>query len=786
MDASGRQSMLEMYIFENVQMIEQLEDLLIESEQTGQVTLDAVNEVFRIMHTIKGSSAMMEFDQVAALAHALEDLFDVLRVQPGIQVDTQLLTDQVLQSADFFKEEIAKAEAGDTLDGDAASLINQVRRFHQQLISDDAAEHTENAAAAVPEKSAKKSAENSGANATENDAKKTESKPASVPDILSEPDFASASEPDPASESEAKPRKPPVIDLGENGPASYYAKIFFEEGCQMENMHAFAIVHNLQSHVVEQYCFPADIADDEATAGIIQKQGFALYFTAFEPQEDLFAVLDQSMFMESLDLSRIDAIPESVISGEAQSDPLDPKYISRDNAADETSDLLQSAAGDDDSGADAYAAADREEGQKQALIADDMSDDDPMTVAGGNAAAGAIIPAAKEKATGMRTQSVISVHISKLDTLMDLVGELVISEAMVTHNPELDNLELDSFHKAARQLNKLTNELQDIVMSIRMVPVAATFHKMQRIVRDMTRKLNKNVQLQLLGEETEVDKSIIDQLGDPLMHLIRNGLDHGIESPADRLAAGKPEEGTLTLEARNAGSDVWITIRDDGKGIDPKVILEKARDKGLLDKPENEYSEKEILSFILLPGFSTKDAVSEFSGRGVGMDVVRENIEKIGGTINIDSEKGKGTAFQIRIPLTLAIIDGMLLSVGNASYILPITAIRESFRPSEEQIIVDSEGNEMLMIRGECINVLRLHEQFNSQTQTHKLHEGILIMVEDDDQMVCLFADNLLGEQQAVVKPLPAYIRKTKGLAGCTILGDGSISLILDVGKLLA
>jgi two-component system chemotaxis sensor kinase CheA len=369
--------------------------------------------------------------------------------------------------------------------------------------------------------------------------------------------------------------------------------------------------------------------------------------------------------------------------------------------------------------------------------------------------------------------------------LMDLVGEIVISEAMVTRNPDLDGLLLENFNKAARQLRKLTSELQDIVMSIRMIPVASTFHKMQRIVRDMNRKLGKDVELKLSGEETEVDKNIIDHLSDPLMHLIRNALDHGIESKEERIHSGKIEKASIYLEAKNAGGDVWISVKDDGKGLNKNKILQKAKDQGLLNKPESDYTEKEIYSFILLPGFSTKDSVSEFSGRGVGMDVVRENIEKVGGTILIDSIPGCGTTISIKIPLTLAIIDGMLIAVGKSRYIIPTTAIRESFRAEAKQIIEDTEGNELIMLRGECYSVIRIHRKFGVNTEVTNLEEGIIVVVEDGSNTVCLFADELVGEQQVVVKPIPAYIRKSKGLAGCTIQGDGSISLILDVNGIL-
>jgi len=302
----------------------------------------------------------------------------------------------------------------------------------------------------------------------------------------------------------------------------------------------------------------------------------------------------------------------------------------------------------------------------------------------------------------------------------------------------------------------------------------------------MCKKLNKEVQLQLMGEETEVDKNIIEHISDPLMHLIRNAIDHGIEQKGQRLKSGKPGKSSIILEAKNSGGDVWITVKDDGNGLDKQRIMEKAKQKMLLTKPENEYSDSEIFSFILLPGFSTNEKVSEYSGRGVGMDVVRENIEKIRGSINIDSIDKVGTRISIKIPLTLAIIAGMMVKVGREKYIIPITSIRQSFKPKADQIIVDHEGNELIMIRGQCFCIVRIHNKFHLDTQVTNIEDGILVVIDDGTNLVCLFADELVGEQQVVVKPVPYYIRKVKGLGGCTIQVDGSISLIIDVNGLLA
>ncbi len=295
----------------------------------------------------------------------------------------------------------------------------------------------------------------------------------------------------------------------------------------------------------------------------------------------------------------------------------------------------------------------------------------------------------EKEAQSSSAQGIISVSITKLNKLIDLVGEMVIAEAMVTQNPDLKGLNLDNFQKAARQLQKISGELQDMVMSIRMVPISSTFNKMHRIVRDMSKKLDKQVALEIIGEETEVDKNIIEHISDPLMHVVRNSIDHGLEATEDRIAAGKPPIGTITIEAKNAGSDVLIIVKDDGRGLDKEKILKRAKENGLLHKPENLMTDKEIYSLVFLPGFSTTEKITEFSGRGVGMDVVSKNIEAVGGTTWIDSSPGVGTITTMKIPLTLAIIDGMNVRVGNSCYTIPTTDIRESFRPEEKAIIKD-------------------------------------------------------------------------------------------------
>jgi two-component system chemotaxis sensor kinase CheA len=327
-------------------------------------------------------------------------------------------------------------------------------------------------------------------------------------------------------------------------------------------------------------------------------------------------------------------------------------------------------------------------------------------------------------------------------------------------------------------------------MSVRMVPIQSVFQRMRRGLRDMSKRLGKNVELVILGETTEVDKTILDAIGDPIMHLVRNAVDHAIELPEERAAAGKHQTGHVTLSAQNVGSDVIISVSDDGRGLDKDNILDKAERKGLLKKPVSEYTDREIHNLLMAPGFSTKEDITEYSGRGVGLDVVKMNIERIGGTVIIESVKGVGTNILMKIPLTLAIIDCMELRVGKEIFAIPINNIKESFKASVGQFVVDPTGNEMIILRGVVYPIVRLYERLGIERAIKDLDEGILILADATDREGCILVDELIGKFQVVVKGLPQYLNgfgiKSKGISGCTIMGNGDVSLILDVQELLS
>lgn len=653
-DHSIEDPLLEMYLFENSQLIEQLEATILHNEETNAYPLSSVNEIFRVMHTIKGSSTMMQFDGLATLSHHLEDLFEFIRKENPELPDYSILSELVFSFIDYTKVEFHKIRNLAPADGDASNLIANVKRYLSEL-------QQVHSASVEPEVN----------------------------------------------------------------PHLYKAIIYFTEGCGMENVRAFQMVQQVKELTDSLWYLPEDIMQNHETSEIIIQDGFQLFMKTELEYVDLQSFLTQATgYLRQLELVKL------------ENDPLDEQIEPNLHKP------------------------------HQAVPPQEI----------------------KDAVASSLSSSFISINLEKLDGLMDLIGELVIAEAMVTQNPDLVGLKLDQFHKAATHLKKITSEIQDTAMSIRMVPLTGTFQKMQRVVRDMSKKLNKEVQLVMVGDDTEVDKNIIEHISDPMMHMVRNAIDHGIETREDRLTAGKPGIAKLTLEAKHEGSEVLIIVRDDGCGLNKEKILQRARQNEMIYKNEHDMTDREIFNLILLPGFSTKESITEFSGRGVGLDVVMKNIKTVGGSVSVDSVPQQGTSITVKIPLTLAIIDGMNIRVGTSRYTIPTTAIRESFKPDLKDVITDPSGQELIMVRGQCYPVLRLNERFMMRSDKIHLDEGILIMIEKDEKRLCLFADELLGQQQVVVKTLPQYmrnIRKIGGISGCTLLGDGSISLILDASKIV-
>lgn len=379
-----------------------------------------------------------------------------------------------------------------------------------------------------------------------------------------------------------------------------------------------------------------------------------------------------------------------------------------------------------------------------------------------------------------KTSYQVKVDIQKLDNLVDLTGELVISQSMIRQHPVIRSCNDNALNKNLNQLSQIVTGLQQTAMSMRMVPIKNTFQKMVRLVRDLSKSKNKNVELKMSGEDTEIDRNVVDALYEPLVHMIRNAVDHGIEMPEERDSSGKPKKATVFLKAYHKGNTIVIEIQDDGKGLDKERILQKALSQQLISE-DADLSDSEIYDLIFHPGFSTAATVTDVSGRGVGMDVVKRGIESLRGRLEIDSEVGVGTTFTIHLPLTLAIIEGMNVRVGMERYIIPTITILESFRPKPEQCHTVSGKGEMVEARGELIPLIRLAEVFHVRADFDDPSEGLVVVVEHRGRKRGLFLDELLGKEEIVIKSLGETLKNIKGVAGGAILEDGRIGLILDI-----
>ncbi|MGE0679650.1 MAG: chemotaxis protein CheA, partial [Candidatus Binatia bacterium] len=379
----------------------------------------------------------------------------------------------------------------------------------------------------------------------------------------------------------------------------------------------------------------------------------------------------------------------------------------------------------------------------------------------------------------------IRVPTEKVDKLINLVGELVITQSMISQTLEHFSLaKLNQLRESITELERNTRELQERVMAVRMMPIGNSFSRFPRLVRDLATQLNKKIAVQMIGEETELDKGVIERISDPLTHLVRNAADHGIESPEERRAVGKPEQGTIRLQAYHQGGNVIIEVGDDGRGLNVERIKQKALAQGLIG-PEDNLSEEQLHALIFHPGFSTAAVVSDVSGRGVGMDVVKKNIEALNGSVTVVSELGKGSCLRIKLPLTLAIIDGLSVKVGDDIYILPLVSIVESIRPRPEQVKRLFGRGEVIAVRGEFLPLIRLYHLFNTPTHIIDPSKGLVVIVETEGKKSGILVDELLGQAQVVIKNLEANYQKVEGVVGATILGDGRVALILDVQGLI-
>ena len=701
-DEFNTEGMLDMYLFENEQLLEQLQEMVLDQKDAECFDEDSINEIFRTMHTIKGSSGIMMFDNITAISHKLEDVFFYLRESHPDNVPHLELVEHVLEVEDFITGEMEKIKSGQATDGDPSGIIANLDQFLNKI-------------------------QNGG---EENETK-------DLPQNVHE-----------------EPKQFYIAPVASSDSRFYKINIIFFQETEMANVHAYKVVYALKEIAEDILYSPEDIIADESSAQTIIEKGFRILLQAQASEEEVRNIIGVGYDIEKVDIYECHA--EEFLQG-------------FDFA--ETSIDLESSVEE----IEAKKEADKGEKKENAIAPGDfvIKPKEP----------GKPKKLAKDKAKSDKA-TFISVNVNKMDMLMDLIGELVISESVVMQNPDLKvpGLDLTNFNKAASQMAKISTDLQNVIMSMRMVPLTNTFQKMNRIVFDVSRKLGKDIDFEMVGENTEVDKNIIEHISDPLMHLVRNAVDHGIETDEERKSTGKREKGKVTLAAKTEAGKVWISVTDNGKGLERDKILAKARKQGILEegKPDSAYTDKEVYQFITLPGFSTNEQVTEYSGRGVGMDVVVQNIQAIGGLLEIESTPGEGSTMNLKIPLTLAIVDGVVLETGTSSFVVETGLVKEFVSVREDMMIHEPTGDEFVMLRGECFPVLRLGDWYGLKDYQQSVEDGMMVVLELDGKTICMFVDKLVGKQEIVVKPIPSYIKKVKGISGCTQLGDGSIALILD------
>ncbi|MDD6035479.1 MAG: chemotaxis protein CheA [Lachnospiraceae bacterium] len=708
------QGMLDIYLFENRQLLEKLQEIVLEQKDEECFDEESINEIFRTMHTIKGSSGVMMFDEITKLSHKLEDVFYYLRESKPQNVPHMELVEYVLKVSDFINAEMDKIQDGEAADGVAGELVDDIDRFLTSIKNGDGEK--------------------------EKDIKENVHE---------------------------EPQQFYIAPMATSASRFFKIYVTFNPDVPLANVHAYKIIYSMKEIAEDLLHYPEDIISDESSADEILENGFKILLQAQCSEQDLRGIIQEGYDIKKVEIYECNA-----------------KEFQQgfDSFGTEIRIDLESSVEEIEAKADvAEAAKLKEEAAKKEIAPGDFVIESKEPGKGKKLA--------KDKSKKQEKAAFISVDVQKMDMLMDLIGELVISESVVLQNSDLKvpGLKLDNFNKAAVQMTKISTDLQNVIMSMRMMPLTNTFQKMNRIVFDVSRKLGKDIEFEMSGEYTEVDKNIIEHISDPLMHLVRNAVDHGIETEEERIAQGKTEKGKVTLWAKTESGKVWIGVQDNGKGLDREKILAKARKQGLLDsaKEESDYTDKEVYQFITLPGFSTNEKVTEYSGRGVGMDVVVSNLQSIGGSLEIESTPGQGSLMLLKIPLTLAIIDGIIMGVGKSYFVLETGAVKEFVSIRENRLIQQPNGREFVMIRGEGYPVLRIGEWYKLHDYKADVEEGMLVLVEAEKKTICLFVDRLIGNQEIVVKPIPDYIKKVKGLTGCTQLGDGSIALILDVAGLV-
>jgi two-component system chemotaxis sensor kinase CheA len=744
----------QLFYEESYEGLDSMESILLDLE-VGTMDKEITNSIFRVVHSIKGGAGIFKFDQVVTFAHVAETLLDEMR--NGQHTVTQHLIDLLLNSVDVLRMMLGH------LRGERALIPEEIEHCQREL-------------EAVLKKN-----------------QVTTPPPVEAAVVVSPPETLPPSALLPVVTAQKiwhvhfNPY-PSLLKTG-NDPLN-----LFRELSNLGELTVKVDTRGLPdfANLVAENCY---LAWELTLRSSVERSEIQEIFEWVEGDCDL------EIIQEVVDIPA--AMPQTSPLSPVESPPTSPKSVIETTGTAETSPTQPSEPKSDNVVAttvDAAEVANAVSAIQQSVSDALNSEDRPFTeVPAVNAPIDTVLSSKipiKEAITEKTNTanagqqhnnetSSIRVGIDKIDALINMVGELVITQSMLDQvGQSFDAARMVQLRDGLAQLERNTRELQESVMRIRMLPIGFSFNRFPRLVHDLSSQLGKKVELKLSGEHTELDKTVLEKMSDPLVHLVRNALDHGIEMPEQRIAAGKSEVGLLKLHAFHQSGSIIIQISDDGAGIDLDKVLHKAKSLGLVHGEEN-LSEEQLYELIFHPGLSTATQVSDLSGRGVGMDVVRRNIRALGGTIDVKSTRGKGSTFNIRLPLTLAILDGQLVRIGHDIYILSLLSIIESLRINSKYVNALAGRAEVYKLRDEYIPILRLYELFDIPATSTKLEEGLLVIVEGDGQKIGLFVDELLSQQQIVIKSLESNYKQIQGVSGATILGDGNVALILDVAGII-
>ncbi len=736
------------FINESNEALEKTELVLLGLEENlaagGDVDENDINSIFRTFHSIKGSAGFIGLVSMNQLTHEAETLLDNVRKGKTdlkkAHIDIFLeVSDTLMMMMNHLHENFSE----EGFPGDIDELKERIVR----LIDDSTADDGKTKPAKKSEKKKSKKTEPAPQKTGDGaDAKVTDA----MLDALISPEMV----------------KQFVVDASELLDGMEQDLLALEKA--PDNMEliesVFRNMHSLKGNAgffnygdISQVCHRAETFLDLVRSG-----------KALAEANQISLILQVLDFLRSA-IENLDAGKPAVISGKIGLLDLMSDVLSLEEEVSPSEETPEKASAEQEQKETNKKSESQE--QKTESVSSKKTEAKPQT----NAA----------KKSRSSISDVIRVDVEKLNKLMNLVGEIVISESMVSHNPDLRALEMESVEKSISYLQKNVRELQELATAMRMIPLSGLFGKMKRLIRDLATKNNKKIDLIINGGETEVDRSVLEHISDPLVHILRNSADHGIEAPAAREEKGKPGTGRIELSAKQVGGEIWIIVEDDGNGLNREKILKKALEKGLISESEMDMADEKVWNLIFQPGFSTADKVSDISGRGVGMDVVVRNVEKIRGRVEVDSTQGQGTRVNLRIPLTTAIVDGMLMRVEETIYAIPTLDIKESLQVGEQNVVDLMDGQEVIKIRERLIPILRLHELHELSFKAKPLSEGIVVVTEKGAQGIGFLVDEILGQQQLVIKPLPEYLGNIKGVSGCAVLGNGEICLILDLSNLI-